>query len=203
MAAPSPVPTVEDMSNSTITPAITRGFAVAGLVGALLQILGGILETVDRVNSGEPGFVFRTSIIAIAYLALMIATIGLARSGSTGHGLPARLGLGAAAVGWLLSAVAQFVLQTKVELAERVLFPIAMILIGLGMLTYGIAVLRNRSWQGWPRFIPLVCGLFPFLVIFPVFAATGGPNFLVLSAWGICWLALSLGLWTNVGVNGT
>jgi hypothetical protein len=109
----------------------TRVPAVLGLVGALLQVCGGILESVDRVRPGEAGF-------------------GL-----------------------------------------QVVFPVATILIGVRMTVVGIFVYRGHRWAGWRRAIPLVCGLYPFLVIFPAFAAAGGPNFLVLAGWGACWVALA------------
>jgi hypothetical protein len=183
------------------TPATTRQTlrwtAAVGVVGALLQVLGGILETVDRVLPGQPGFVLRTSVMGIAYLMLLTAVIGLGRSGAAGTGRPARLGLVGAGLGWALSAAAQFVLTANADLAEKVLFPVATTLIGIGMLIVGVAVLRARRWRGWHRVTPLICGLYPFLVIFPVFAATGGPNFLVLSGWGACWMAVAISMWTE------
>ena len=48
---------------------------------------------------------------------------------------------------------------------------------GLGLALMGIGVLRTGQWQGWYRFTPLLCGLYPFLVLIPAFAITGGPNF--------------------------
>ena len=174
---------------------MTRWLAGFGLVGALLQLLGGILETTDRVLPGESGFTARASAIGFAYLMLMAAVIGVARSGAASGSWPARLGFVSASIGWALSAVAQFVLQVDVALAETVLFPTATVLIGLGMLVAGIAVVRANRWRGWRRITPLICGLYPFVVIFPAFAATGGPNFLVLSGWGLCWLALGASLW--------
>jgi hypothetical protein len=42
--------------------------------------------------------------------------------------------------------------------------------------------------------MPLLCGVYPFAVVFPVFAAVGEPSFLVLSGWGVCWLGLALAL---------
>jgi hypothetical protein len=165
------------------------------MVGAFLQIAGGILESVDRVLPGEPGFTSRTSVIGIAYLLLLAAVIGLGRTGAAGGGWPARVGLVVAGLGWVLSAVAQFVLSVDLDLAEKVLFPVATILIAVGMIVAGVGVLRAHQWTGWHRGAPLICGLYPLLVIFPVFAATGGPNFLVLSGWGACWLALGVSLW--------
>jgi hypothetical protein len=169
----------------------TRVPAVLGLVGALLQVCGGILESVHLVLPGEPGFGLRTAIMGVAYLFLLVLVAGLWRSPGVSGGTAARLGLASAIAGWALSAVAQFLLPVRFDLAEQVLFPVATILIGVGMTLFGVSVYRGHRWAGWRRAIPLVCGLYPFLVIFPAFAAAGGPNFLVLSGWGACWVALA------------
>jgi hypothetical protein len=186
---------------STTIPASTRHLVrwtgVATIVGALAQIAGGILESVDRLPPGEPGFALRTSVMGIAYLLLMTAVIGVGRTGAAGGGWPARVGLVVAGSGWALSAVAQFVLPVDLDLAEKILFPVATVLIAVGMLMVGVGVLRTRQWTGWHRGTPLICGLYPFLAIFPVFAATGGPNFLVLSGWGACWFILGVTLWQD------
>jgi hypothetical protein len=163
-------------------------------VGALIQIAMGIVEVVDRASPADPGFAFRTTLVAIAYVMLLVGVLGLARSRAAGAGWQARIGVCAACAGWLLSVVAQLTLQVDPALAERVLFPIGTVLIGLGMGLAGFAVLRTHRWQGWARFVPLLCGLYPFVVIFPVFTLSGGPNFLVLAAWGLCWLLLGVAL---------
>jgi hypothetical protein len=100
-----------------------------------------------------------------------------------------------AGAGWVLSAVAQLVLNIDSDVAEKALFPIATIAIGAGMLVVGIDVLRARRWSAWRRWVPLVCGVYPFVAIFPSFAAAGQPNFPVLTGWGLCWLFLAVALW--------
>jgi hypothetical protein len=100
-------------------------------------------------------------------------------------------------LGWLLAAVAQFVLQIDVEPAEKFLFPVSSVLTSLGLIMAGIGVFRVHAWRGWRRVIALICGAYPFLVIFPVFAVSGGPNFLVLSGYGLCWALLGFALWTS------
>jgi hypothetical protein len=169
--------------------------AVAGLVGAVIQVVGGVVETLDRVRPGEPDFAIRTTVMTGAYLLLMTAMIGLSRSGLCGTGSLGRLGPLAAAGGFIAQAVAQIVLLFAVDLAEQVLFPIGLFLIGLGLILAGIGALRARRWHALDRAIPLICGLYPFLVVFPSFAAAGEPVFLVLSGWGVCLALLTLALY--------
>lgn len=176
---------------------MSRPLVTLAALGALLQFLGGILETVDRVEAGEPGFGLRTTVIGLAYLFLVGAVIALARSGAAGASRVASGALIVAGAGWAGSAVAQILLNVVREFAETVLFPIATIAVGAGMLIAGVAVARVRRWAGWHRWAPLVCGLYPFVVIFPSFAISGGPNFLVLSVWGLCWVLLAAALWTG------
>lgn len=166
-----------------------------GMLGGLVQILGGILETIDRVQPGQAGYEVRTSLMGLAYLLFLAPVAALSRSGLAEGRRTPRLGLIAAGAGWILYAVAQFLLQVDVNLAERVLFPIGTVIIGVGMITVGVGVLRSLRWTGWRRAVPLICGLYPFVVIFPSFASTGEPNFLVLSGWGVCWFALGAALW--------
>lgn len=178
----------------TSSPPARRTTIALGGLGAGLQILGGLLETFDRVRVGEPGFGVRTILIVAAYLLLAINVLVLARSGAAGRSAVARYGLVVAVAGWVLAVAAELTLRADVDLAEQVLFPIAFMAIGIGMVAAGVGVLRTRRWQSWHRWMPLACGAYPFAVIFPVFAAAGEPNFLVLSGWGACWLLLALAL---------
>jgi hypothetical protein len=175
----------------------TQWTAAVGLVGAMLQVLGGVLETLDRVRPGEPSYELRTSAMGIVYLLLLGTLVALGRSSVLGRGRLPLIGLVTAGAGWVLSAVAQVVLQFDVDLAEKVLFPLATASVGVGMIVVGIVIIRIRRWHGWRRIIGLTCGLYPFVVLFPTFAATGSPNFLVLSGWGACWFALGLALWND------
>lgn len=173
--------------------AIRATISLGGL-GAVLHVLGGLLETFDRVRVGEPGFALRTTVIGAASLLLVATVVALAHSRAPGRGAVARYALVVAGVGWVSSAVAQLVLRVDVGLAEQLLFPTATAAIGAGMVMAGVAVLRARRWRGWQRWVPLVCGAYPFAVMFPVFALVGGPHFLVLSGWGLCWLVLTAAL---------
>ena len=182
------------VDGSTARRPVSRRAAGIGAAGATLQVLGGVLETIDRVKAGEPGFALRTVVMAVAYVLILVMVLAIARSGVASHGKLARYGLVMVIAGWALSVVAQLALRTSVDLAEQVLFPTATIMIGAGMLVAGTAVLRAGRCRGWRRWAPLLCGLYPFAVVFPVFAAKGEPDFLVLSGWGACWLAVAFAL---------
>ena len=190
---PAHVPTDTPLSSSP--RASSRALVLLALLGALLQTLGGVLETLDRVEAGSPGFGFRPGLIGLAYLCLLGAVIELRRSTTAGRGRVVRVALMVAGAGWVLSAVAQLVLNIDSDVAEKALFPIATIAIGAGMLVVGIDALRARRWSAWRRWVPLVCGVYPFVAIFPSFAAAGQPNFPVLTGWGLCWLFLAVALW--------
>ena len=57
-----------------------------------------------------------------------------------------------------------------------------------------MALTISRGDQGRliGRVLPLFCGLYPFLVIFPTFAMLGQPSFLILAGYGACWLAYGI-----------
>jgi hypothetical protein len=66
------------------------------------------------------------------------------------------------------------------------LFSLAIPFAGLGFILAGILVIRAKQWMNWQMLIPLVTGLYPFVVLLPVFAITQGPNFLAIAGWSVC-----------------
>ena len=97
---PAHVPTDTPLSSSP--RASSRALVLLALLGALLQTLGGVLETLDRVEAGSPGFGFRTVLIGLAYLCLLGAVIELRRSTTAGRGRVVRVALMVAGAGWAL-----------------------------------------------------------------------------------------------------
>lgn len=70
---------------------------------------------------------------------------------------------------------------------------LAGLLSALGMLALGTAVARGGVWRGASRFGPLVMGLYPFVVMFPLVAANGGqPSVGGIAGW--CLAAVVLGV---------
>jgi hypothetical protein len=69
-------------------------------------------------------------------------------------------------------------------------FPLGALLIGLGMLVVGIQVAMAGILKQWKRFTPLLVGLYPFAVMFPIVLVTGSPSIIAIMLWGIPWKVL-------------
>lgn len=174
-----------------------RWAALCLILGALIGLGSGILQGLAPAAPSSPAFIFRNNIVNLSHLLVLIGVLGFARSGAAGNGWLAQVGLGLALLASLAFIPAEFIIQSHYELGEMLLGFCAP-LQGLGMLLAGIAVLRAGIWPGWPRFTPLLCGLYPFLVLIPVFAATGGPNFWAIAGVQVPYLLLGLVLYNVV-----
>ncbi len=83
------------------------------------------------------------------------------------------------------------------------------LLVGLGMLPVGIAVLRQELWRGWRRSTPLLVGLCPLLMVFAypllesskvLYSGDGRSLDLGLTAfWFLCWIPLGIAIWVEAG----
>lgn len=172
---------------------MTAGFVLGQGSGALTGLGSGILQALVPTAPGSPAFIFRNNIVILSHVLVLIGVLGFARSGVAGNSWLAKIGLGIALLASLAFIPAEFIIQTRYDLGEMLLGFCAP-LQGLGMTLAGIAVLRAGTWLGWPRFTPLLCGLYPFLVMIPVFAATGGPNFWAIAGVQVTYLLLGLAL---------
>ncbi|MCE7986903.1 MAG: hypothetical protein DYG89_37495 [Caldilinea sp. CFX5] len=167
------------------------------IIGALIGLGSGILQALAPAAPSSSAFIFRNNIVILSHLLVLIGVLGFARSGVAGKSWLAKIGLGIALFASLAFIPAEFIIQSRYDLGEMLL-GICAPLQGLGMTLTGIAVLRAGIWQGWPRFMPLLCGLYPFLVMIPVFAATGGPNFWAIAGVQVPYLLLGLALYDVV-----
>jgi hypothetical protein len=128
---------------------------------------------------------------AVIHLGELAVVVALAGSGVAGASRPGRYGLAAAAAGQVLLAVAEVVYPRQPDVGN-VLFGLAPILTGVGLITAGIALVRaDRS-----RWLPLVLGLYTLAVLIPAEIATGGPPaplaLASIAVWDVLWLLLAL-----------
>jgi hypothetical protein len=149
---------------------------------------------VCRTRLAGPLFTIATT---TSHLLVLTGVLALAASGAAGSGWPPRIGLPLAGLGWTLTASAELTVHADFTVAKA-LFGIADPLIGVGMILTGIAVLRTRRWHRWHRFAPLACGLYPFAIELPAFAAFGMPNTPAITGIGLVWLALGIVLQLEV-----
>jgi hypothetical protein len=152
-----------------------------------------IYALVVAFTAAEPswGYLLQT----LGHLGELAAVVALALTGAAGPGPLGRIGLGVAALGEALLAVAELVYPADPGVGDQ-LFTIAPLLSGIGMIVAGIAVLRAGRWSGWHRFVPLAVGVWVLAVMTPTLIASGGPPafaaVLTIAAWDVLWLLLGL-----------
>ncbi|HEX9369492.1 MAG TPA: hypothetical protein VF897_00725 [Roseiflexaceae bacterium] len=163
------------------------------IIGALVGVGCGVREGLFPTTWGTSQFVVMQVIVLIANTLVLIGVIGLARSGAAGESRLAKIGLGIAVLGSALFLPFEVFIIVNLELGGMLL-TLCALLQGLGLLLAGIAVLRAGRWHGWHRLTPLLCGLYPYLVLIPAFAVSDGYNAWALAGWQIPFVLLGLAL---------
>jgi hypothetical protein len=79
-----------------------------------------------------------------------------------------------------------------------IVFPLGALLTGLGMMIVGIQVVRAHELKQWKRFTPLLVGLYPFVIMFPIVIITGSPSIHAIMLWGIPWKIMGCALLTEL-----
>ncbi|MCJ8009685.1 hypothetical protein ACFFF5_17535 [Lederbergia wuyishanensis] len=80
-------------------------------------------------------------------------------------------------------------------------YPVGALLVGVGMLTLGIAVFVARWLSGWRRIAPLLVGLYyvgmiPFQIIFFIIP-NGQPSPILLGFWSVAWILFGYAIWSS------
>lgn len=165
------------------------------MIGALIGIGAGIKEGMTPSAWGTPMFVVMQLIVLIANALVFVGVIGLARTDATGEGWLAKIGLGLALFASALFLPLELYIVFNLEIGGMLL-GLSALLQGLGLLLAGIAMLRSGRWRGWQRWIPLLCGLYTFLVLIPALVLSpDGYNAWALVGWQIPFWLLGLVLY--------
>jgi hypothetical protein len=165
------------------------------MFGALIGIGVGVKEGLAPTAWGTTMFVVMQGIALIANALVFVGVIGLARSGAAGEGWLPKIGLGLALITSALFLPFELYIILNLEIGGMLL-GISALLQGLGLLLAGIAVVRAGRWHGWHRWIPLLCGLYAFLVLIPALALSpDGYNAWALVGWQIPFALLGLALY--------
>lgn len=170
--------------------------AIGSVLGAGIAIMAAF---VPLISENTPAVtITREVVLAALHVMLLIGLLGLWRSGAAGSSLLAKTAFGVAVVSRVIFVVAELTVILDSNTANMI-FGIATPLQGLGMIGLGIVVLTTKRWQGWHSFTPLLCGIYPFLIMLPAFALSGGINYYAIAGFSVCFLLLSVALRQEAG----
>lgn len=141
--------------SSRTAASIAAGVTAVAVVYTVALLMG--------VNDPDWAYLARP----IIHLGEFTAVVALGLSGAAGPGRLGRIGIGAAALGTLVLAVAEVVYESSSAVGEA-LFGVGPTLVGIGLILAGVAVVRTALWNGWQRYITLVLGIYIFVVMTPV-----------------------------------
>lgn len=157
---------------------------------AIAWIAGGALWT----TAGVVASASLELLWILADLLLLVGLLTLARLGLHGRTRTGTAGLVIAGIGRVTFVVAE-VLSVVQDQDQNALLPAAALLSAIGMTLYGAGVLKAHLWERPGRFVPLVVGLYPVAVMFPIVAANGGdPSETAIAIWGLTMVTLGAAL---------
>lgn len=166
---------------------------IAGIVGLVGGLLGAAFAVYELATLPYEVSILTNTRFALAELMVIVTLVGLAALGAAGSAWWGRVGIAGAILGFVLLITAELTEPSDAATAETI-FMIAPLVLGLGMLLAGLAVLRAHMWAGWRRFAPLAVGVYIFVVFLPVSIAfsTATGIFSVLLGWHLVLAALGL-----------
>jgi hypothetical protein len=201
------------LSVTTMTEA-TKFVPVAGrlcVLGGVVGVVSGLVTAfIDPAVSEHwwrypytpAGFYLSQAAFLLNHVLLLAGVLGLAASGAVGPGRAGRLGVRLSVAGLVLLTACEAVATTLVDsrIPSRATdllgaaFGVASILIGVGLITAGLAVVRAGRWPGWQRFTPLACGAAVFVIVLPGLFGSFLAGRLVITTWMVLFTALGLAL---------
>lgn len=161
------------------------------IVGAVLTFILGIPLARFQAETPLPWWI--PALNTISHLLVLVGVVELARAGVSGRGGLATSGLWLTLFGLVELIAAEGVSLIDTNVAVFFYSTSTLILI-LGLLLLGVAVLRAGRWTGWSRFTPLACGLYMLLILLPSLSLPGYASNYAIGIWGVCWLLLGLAL---------
>jgi len=137
----------------------------------------------------------------VQHLGLLLGIVAFGATGAAGWVWRRRVGQVAAVVGmaWLAITELVAILAARATAASSLTtflnfnYGISSVLIGVGLVIVGLAVLRTREMHGWRRFLPLVIGVYVFVPMTPALAGPFVAARLAISGWMLLFALLG---WT-------
>lgn len=185
-------------------PAVSAGsIRLAGLACIIGGLLWSVLVTVDQLEASVPSIVGDLLIPIPMLLGMACGPLALLVLCASGSGRMRWVGLVGASISllgvcsYLAATLSKYVAGYEVEF----FYPIGALLVGVGMLTLGIAVFAARWLKGWRRMAPLFVGLYyvamiPFQIVFFIIPS-GQPSPLLLGFWSVAWIVFGYAIWSS------
>lgn len=198
---------------STASSSFVKTAGLWCLIGAVIGALGGLVTgfippavSFDLYSYPYTPSGFRVAqiVFALNHVLLLVGLIGLARSGAVGSSLLGRIGLWVSGIGLVALTLCELGAMTLAtspypgpgtDLMDT-LYGVASILIGVGFLLTGIAVITTRRWIGWQRYVTLICGVAVFVIVIPGVFGPFLAGRLALVVWMVLFMALGWALFT-------
>jgi hypothetical protein len=147
------------------------------------------------------GYVASQLVFALNHVMLLAGVIALARV-APAAGRSWRAGIRMTVAGLVLLTACELWGLAYVNVANAATGPgvlgaaygVATLLIGVGLIVAGIAVVRAGQWPGWRRPTLLIGGIAVFAVVLPGVFGPFLAGRLAISAWMVFWAALGVAL---------
>ncbi len=204
-------------STSTAGSSFVKTAGLLCLVGAVIGVISGLVTAFipPAVSSDwysypytPMGFLVAELVFVLNHVLLLVGIVGLGRSGATGSGLLGRVGVWISVVGMAaltMCEVGAMTLATSPYPSPRTdlldtSFGVASLLIGVGLVLAGVAVVRAGEWGGWQRFVALICGVAVFVIVFPGVSGPFLAGRLAITGWMLMFAALGWALYTRARI---
>ena len=128
-------------------------------------------------------------------MLLLVGFFGVLWSGGVGRGGFGTIAFGLGVLGHLVFVAGE--VHSLLSRTTSDLVALGALVSAVGMLLTGIAVLTAQQWQGWTRWMPLLAGLYPWLLMFPFIFLSGEPNSYAIAGWGLARLAVGFAIRTQ------
>ncbi len=177
---------------------------MAMMVGALLwffsEFLFISLGFLDKQTNQRPVMIEMGSslLLIIPQLCYLVGLSALSEAKVIHSKIPIRLAQVAVLL-YMAPFVSASAMKTGVSGSGKnpllMLLPIGLVFIAISMTIVGVAVRKAKIWIDWRQYTPFAVGLFPVLLMLPLAAIYGKPNYILVAIWGLLWFLLGLAIY--------